>query len=152
MHQFKGRRRDQKTKRGHYTGSCREEHASDPQRLGETIGVQWTGTTEGDKRIGSRIFTLFQTVNLGSTRHVMSDNVVDSGSGADQLHTERYRHLRFDRVRCALHIELHFAAEEKSRIEVAEHKIGIGDGWCRTAARITSGTRLAARTVGSDFE
>ncbi|MEJ0070907.1 MAG: hypothetical protein WDO24_21665 [Pseudomonadota bacterium] len=49
-------------------------------------------------------------------------------------------------------IERHFAAQEKIRVEIAEHQIGIRDGRLGTAASVTGRPRFRAGAVRPDLQ
>ena len=127
-HDLVGNGRAQQPDRGADARIGGNEHAGDPELLGDPRSMQRRGAAECDQRARAQVLPALDGMHAGRVRHVLVHHLADAERrmlgcklSAAPIRSEMARAARGD-------IERHRAAGEGCRIDAAEHEVGIGHG------------------------
>src|SRR5688572_1368342 len=89
-------------------------------------------------------------MNAEGACNVLADDVVNAPGRAQGLELQRLADILGNGLLRGRLVELHLAAEEEVRVEIAENEIGVGQRRPRTALAVAGGTRHGAGTARAD--
>ena len=130
----------QKADGGADTGAHRHNHFRHPELARQARGMQRSRTTEGHKRILARVSAAFDGHDTHRSLHIAVGNGMDAPRGFLEGQRQRPCDVAFDAGARCNRIERHATAAEPVRVEIAQHQIGVRDGWLRTALAIANGS------------
>ena len=142
--QLESERADQQTERRHHAGAGGKYDARNFQLAGHAHGMRRAGAAECHHAGAAIIEAALRGMDAEGARHVFIDDLMHAPGGAINCHTERLGDACIYRGACRRDIELHIAAEEKIRIEIAEHQIGIGQRRLAAAFAVARRARIGA--------
>ena len=115
----------------------------------EDARVRGPGAAEGEKHKVARVEAFLHRDLADDVGHLQLDDAAYAGGALDRAHAD-LRAERSDRVARRFALELHPAAREIVRIEIAEHELRVGHRGHAAAAPITDRTGKRAGTVRAD--
>ena len=115
-------------------------------------GVQRPRAAKGQQHEVAQVVPAHGRDRLDGFLHLDVDDARHAFRGARNVHAQRSRDLRLDRGDRRRRVELHLAAEEIVRAQIAERQIAVGDGGSLAAAPVAGGTGLRAGALRADDE
>ena len=130
-------------------GHWRRDDAAHAELTGNRHGEQAACAAAGHERGLARVDSLRDCDLADRGHHVLGGDREHACRGLAPVHLQR----RGELVKCGLGtrgLELHRAAEEVVRVEVAEHQCRVGHGGLGAPASVAGGSRVSARAARPD--
>ena len=135
--------RDQGPERVHVAGGRRDHHLRNPRLARQRRRMHRAGAAEGDQHAGARVDAPLGRHQPDRRLHVEIGDAQHAQRRLGLGHAETVAQLLLERGAGAGDVELHLAADQLLRI-IADHRVGVGDGGLRAAARIADRSRPGA--------
>src|SRR6516165_9101320 len=139
----------QHTPGGKHGGRGRNDDTPDTEFARDLNRMQAGRPAETQKRKTPWIDTAAQGHQADAIRHFQIDHAVNSGRGLQTREAKRVRQSVDRGLRCG-RVERTLPAHERSRVEIAENDVCVGNGRSRPAIAVAGWTRYRARTFGAD--
>src|SRR5687767_2973451 len=149
-HEIESQRRREQTECLTDAGAERRNERRQSKDFGDPIAVQRARAAKGVLRQPTRIFAALSEMSTRRVGHVLVDDLMNAPGDLLGVHPQLLTQPA-QRLARAVEIELHLAAKKITRIEIAEHEIGVGYRWFRAALPITHGARIGAGAFRTDF-
>ena len=98
------------------------------------------------------IFAPFQRMDTGGICHILVRNLMNAPSRFFDGQTQSVGNLCLNSLARRGQIQLHLAAQKETGIQIAQHQIGVGDGWLGATAAVTSRAWVSARRIRPHLE
>ena len=142
--------RHQEAERTEYTGRRRDQHLADRQRAGNRCRHHRAVAAKSDQHEVARIASAIGRHRLDGAGHGRGRDRVDAVGDFGERQAERPCDALFQGGARPRGIELHAAACERDRVEIARGECRVGEGRLGAARRVADRTRHRARAARAD--